>query len=227
MKIKLLFFLLLISERLMAQTDINSLPAKIIVSNKDTSKPVLLYISGDGGWNKFSTTLIQQFADNGYPVVGLDAKSYFWEKKTPKQTAADVQRLLEKYCKDWKRNKVLLMGYSFGADVMPFVYNNISADWQKKIKHQVLLSPSSKTDFEVHISEMLGYRRKNGMSVIAEVNKITTCNILFLFGDDDNDFPLKELSIKNYKNITLPGGHHFDNKPDEVFKNVQLSINSK
>ena len=224
MKYSILIFLWMISNNLLAQTGINSLPAKIISSNKDTSKPVLLYISGDGGWNKFSTALIQQFADNGYPVIGLDAKSYFWEKKTPKQTATDVRALLEKYGRDWKRNKVVLMGYSFGADVMPFVYNNLSADWQKKIKHQVLLSPSSKTDFEVHISEMLGYRKKNGMSVVAEINKITACNILFLFGDDDNDFPMNKLTIKNYKNVILPGGHHFDNNVNELVEKIAAEI---
>lgn len=222
MQYRVLILFIIIGTALRAQTDINSLPAKIIASNKDTSRPVLFYISGDGGWNKFSTELLQQFSDKGYPVIGLNAKSYFWERKTPKQTATDVQVLLEKYCKEWKRNKVMLLGYSFGADVMPFVYNNLSADWQKKIKHQVLLSPSSKTDFEVHISEMLGYRKKNGMSVVAEINKINSCSLLFLFGDDEDDFPLNELTIKNYKKLTLPGGHHFDSKVNELVEKIKL-----
>lgn len=221
MKFKLLYIFLFTSLCLKAQTDISTLPTKIIASNKDTAKPVLLYISGDGGWNKFSATLIQQFSDDGFPVIALNAKSYFWERKTPQQTGTDVQALLNKYVKEWKRNKIVLLGYSFGADVMPFVYNNLAAEWQKKITHQVLLSPSPKTDFEIHISEMLGYRRKNGMSVVDEINKITACHFLFLFGEEDDDFPMNEIKIKNYKNSTLPGGHHFDNNVNEVVSKIE------
>lgn len=207
-----------------AQTDINSLPTKILTSNKDSSKPVILYISGDGGWNKFSTSLIQQFAAAGYPVIGLNAKSYFWEKKTPQQTGADVQLLLDKYCKEWKRNKIILMGYSFGADVLPFVHNNLANEWQKKIKQQVLLSPSANTDFEVHLSEMLGYRRKNGMSVVDEINKTANCTFIFVFGEADDNFPLNQLKAKNYKNINLPGGHHFDNNVNELADKIEQEL---
>ncbi|MBI1782277.1 MAG: hypothetical protein HYR66_13080, partial [Sphingobacteriales bacterium] len=114
MKFKLLYIFLFTSVCLQAQTDINILPVKIVTSNKDTTKPVLLYISGDGGWNKFSTTLIQQFSDAGFPVIALNAKSYFWERKTPRQAGTDIQALLNKYVKEWKRNKIVLLGYSFG-----------------------------------------------------------------------------------------------------------------
>ncbi|RTL58423.1 MAG: hypothetical protein EKK37_08790 [Sphingobacteriales bacterium] len=224
MKFKLLYFFLLTSLCGFTQTDINTLPAKIIASNKDTTKPVLLYISGDGGWNKFSTQLIQEFSNAGYPVIALNAKAYFWERKTPQQTGADIQALLKKNVNEWKRSKVLLLGYSFGADVMPFVYNNIGEEWRKKITYQVLLSPSPKTDFEVHVSEMLGYRRKNGRSVVDEINKTTTCQFLFLFGEDDDNFPMSELKIRNYKNITLPGGHHFDNNVNELVNKIRQEL---
>lgn len=224
MRFKLLYCFLLTSFCVFAQTDINTLPAKITASNKDTAKPVLLYISGDGGWNKFSTALMQEFSEAGYPVIALNAKSYFWERKTPRQTGTDVQALLNKYVKEWKRDKIVFLGYSFGADVMPFVYNNLGAEWQKKISYQVLLSPSPKTDFEVHISEMLGYRRKNGLSVVDEINKTTECHFLFLFGEEDDDFPLNELKIKNYKNLTLPGGHHFDNNINELVNKIKQEL---
>lgn len=224
MRTGFLYILLLASLSVYGQTDINSLPTKIIASNSDTSKPVLLYISGDGGWNKFSISLLQQFSAAGFPVIGLNAKSYFWERKTPRQTGTDIQTLLNKYVKEWKRNKIVLLGYSFGADVMPFVFNNVGAEWQKKINYQVLLSPSSKTDFEIHLSEMLGYRRKNGMSVVEEINKTTSCRFVFLFGEEDDDFPINEIKIKNYKNITLPGGHHFDNNVNELVDKIRQEI---
>jgi len=38
-------------------------------------KPVLFYISGDGGWNKFSNAFIQNLNGKGYEVVGLNARN--------------------------------------------------------------------------------------------------------------------------------------------------------
>jgi type IV secretory pathway VirJ component len=164
---------------------------------------------------------MKTFAQSGYPVVGLNARTYFWQRKTPEQTAADVQALIDHYGKEWNRTKVILIGYSFGADVMPFVYNRLTTATQSNVVHQVLLSPSATTDFEVHVSEMLGYRRNNGKSVLDEINKSIHCNFLFLFGEADDNFPMNKLTIKRYKNLTLPGGHHFDNNIKEVVSTIQ------
>ena len=39
----------------------------------DTSKPLLFYISGDGGMNKFSNAVLQSFQKKGYGIVGLNS----------------------------------------------------------------------------------------------------------------------------------------------------------
>src|SRR4249920_3822451 len=129
-KIYILLFTLSVTMRLYAQnpSTLEQLPVNIVPAAGDSTKPLVLYITGDGGWNKFSKNLSQAFADNGYPVVALNAKEYFWKKKTPAQTAADVTRLIKTYQVKWKRKKILLLGYSFGADVMPFIYNLLPTD---------------------------------------------------------------------------------------------------
>ncbi len=46
-------------------------------------KPLIFYITGDGGFNEFSTALCKSLNKKGYDVFALDAKSYFYNKKTP------------------------------------------------------------------------------------------------------------------------------------------------
>ena len=63
-----------------------SLPLSLYAST-DTTKPLIFYISGDGGFNKFSTSFMQSLNKEGYAVIGLDAKDYFWNKKKPQEAA--------------------------------------------------------------------------------------------------------------------------------------------
>jgi type IV secretory pathway VirJ component len=192
----------------------DQLPFSIAPSGSDTAKPMVAYITGDGGLNKFSKSLCGQLALQGYPVVALDARAYFWKKKTPGQTALDITRLIRIYQQTWHRSRIVLLGYSFGADVMPFVYNNLRADIAARVLNLCLLSPSGSTDFEIHISVMLGAGFAGRENVVAELNKISTKPVTLLFGSDENEFPISHLKIKNYTVTRLPGGHHYEG--DEV-----------
>jgi len=218
-------FMLFCSATLVAQStnDISGLPVNTVTAVADSSKPFILYITGDGGWNDFSRSLSQEFAKKGYPVVALNAKKYFWDKKTAQQTATDVTRLITAYQRFWKKRKVILLGYSFGADVMPFVYNNLGKDLASQVININLLSPSAKTDFEIHIMVMLG-GSSGDESVTAAINKISGKPISLIFGENEDEFPIKELTIKNYVSVKLTGGHHYDGDEANVVNAVLKQV---
>lgn len=201
------------------RVDISSLPVNTVLSTNDTSKPFILYITGDGGWNKFSQALTSNMAANGYPVISLNANKYFWQKKTPEQIAGAITALIKNYQKLWKRKKVVLIGYSFGADVMPFAYNHLAKDITTNVENITLLSPSSTTDFEVHIMLMLG-SKGSGEIVSSAINKITDKPIIILFGEGENEYNSGELTGKNIIIEILAGGHHYDGKEANVVKTI-------
>lgn len=199
-----------------AATSTAALPVNIITSNTDSTRPLVLYITGDGGWNRFSKTLSTALAQNGYPVVALNAKDYFWKKKALAQVSSDITNLIKTYQVTFKRSKVILIGYSFGADVMPFVYNNLPAGLRSQVVNINLLSPSAYTDFEVHVLGLFGASITSGQSVVAEINKITAKPLTLIFGKGENDFQLNQLKIKNYTRVILDGGHHYDDNETKV-----------
>jgi len=185
---------------------------------------LVLYITGDGGWNKFSKSLSQALAGKGYPVVSLNAKEYFWKKKTAAQTASDISGLIRAYQRTWNRKKIILIGFSFGADVIPFVFNHLPADLSAQVVNISLLSPAPYTDFEIHISVMLGRGFYGGESVVSAINKITTKPLTIILGKGENDFPLTQLKIKNYVSIVLDGGHHYDGDEIKLCNTIILYI---
>ncbi len=220
-KITIPFILLLgIFNILSAQK--TSLPLTFYPS-ADTTKPLIFYISGDGGFNKFSTSFMQSLNKEGYAVIGLDAKDYFWNKKKPQEAATAIEEAINGSNKEWKKKNIVLIGYSFGADVSPFMLTHFSAALNNKINHLILLSPSAKTDFEIHVFQMLGWGKDAGESVPAEINKILK-PVTIIVGDGENEFPFDQLTIKNKRIIKMPGGHHYDGDVDALCKQVIQQI---
>ena len=94
MKKKITITLLTALLKLTAFAQTTALPLKEWNSTADT--PFVLYITGDGGFNSFSTNLCMAINKAGYAVSAINAKSYFWDKKSPEQTAADISAFLQK-----------------------------------------------------------------------------------------------------------------------------------
>jgi len=199
-----------------------SLPLSLY-SSPDTTKPLLFYISGDGGFNKFSTSFMQTLNKQGYAVIGLNAKDYFWSQKKPKEAASAIEKAIDESNKQWKRNNIVLIGYSFGADVAPFMLTNFSPALASKVARLILLSPSPKTDFEIHVMQMLGWGKGSGESVPNEINKITK-PVIFIVGDDEKEFPFSQLTIRNKQIVKMPGGHHYDGDVGALSKQVVAQI---
>jgi len=187
--------------------------------NTSVDKPLVFYISGDGGYTSFSEGVCATINKAGYMVTSLNSKSYFDDKKTPRQTTDDFVNYLNDQFNKRKDRQFLLIGYSFGADITPFVVNLFPDSIKKKLISVILLSPSTSTDFETHVWDKLGLKKKRSMDVVAEVNKLGTMKTAIILGNDD-DFPINSIKLKNYVHELLPGGHHYEGNTDEVAKTV-------
>lgn len=188
--------------------------------NASDQNPYVLYISGDGGFNEFSTGLCNAINHRGYAITALNAKTYFWNKKTPEQTTADVSTTIESQLAHRNNKNLVLIGYSFGADVMPFIVNRLSPALKARLLTVMLLSPSSSTDFEVHWSDFFGANKRRSMDVVSEMNKMQLQKTITIIGVEETHFPVKDIKLKNYTNENLPGGHDFDGNAEEVAKAV-------
>ena len=153
--------LVLFSATLKAQRRVSLSSFPLHTIQKNENRPLVFYLSGDGGWNKFSQNLTQELSDNGYAIVALDTKKYFWDQKSPVQFAADAEAIIEHYLKTWNKSSFAILGYSFGADVGAILPGNFSAGTNEKLKSMVFLSPGFSTGFVTKISNMLGFGGTN------------------------------------------------------------------
>jgi type IV secretory pathway VirJ component len=176
--------------------------------NKDA--PLALLISGDGGWYGFEQSIADYLSKEGIPTVGLDSKKYFWNRRSPEETSGDMATILNYYSKEWGRDRFLLIGYSLGAEIVPFIVNRVPEEMKSMIISAVLLSPATSTDFEIHFSNMLGMgNRQNTYNVMEEIIKMQAVPTLCIFGEGEKTRIPELLKGTSVKIKNLPGDHHY------------------
>ena len=211
----ILIFVLISAAPLKAQF-VADIPLIEFKATHDTSSYFIFYISGDGGLNTFSKNLCNSFSNSGVSVVFFNSLKYFWSRQSPDKAAADIGAAIAHYKNSWHKQLVQMTGYSFGADILPFVYTRLPLSLQVTTPSIALLSPSPSTDFEVHVAQMLGRKQGPGSDVVTELNKISGKNLLLLYGrKEDDPIDLKRLK-PGYKSLIIDGGHHYDKDVNRV-----------
>ncbi len=188
-----------------------SLPLTIVSATKKNTLPFVFMISGDGGWTSFDQSLAEALAAKGIYVVGLDAQKYFWNEKTPDNTAAEINKVILKYQAQFGKKNFILAGYSFGASVIPFLATRLPSDMEKNLKGVFSLSPDGEADFEIHISDMLNFGKAKGKyNVVSEMKKIKGLKPVCIFGKEEDDDGKAGFLKNGIKVINIPGNHHYD-----------------
>ncbi|MHB1922656.1 MAG: AcvB/VirJ family lysyl-phosphatidylglycerol hydrolase [Chitinophagaceae bacterium] len=194
------------------------LPVIILPATPHPNMPLVFIFTGDGGWKGFDQRLAHQFVEKGAPVVALNSLRYFWDRKTPDQATAAVAGLLKYYMRLWNKNRFILVGFSFGAEILPFIVNRLSPALSNKDHTLVFLSPGPSNDFDIHLSQMMDENRSWKYQVPPEISRIHGKNLLFFFGDSEKIYPVKTLPKHHCRVIYLKGGHHYEGNPVDISK---------
>jgi type IV secretory pathway VirJ component len=200
---------------------LKNLPLIEIPAKQNNEDYMALHITGDGGWGVTDKGIAKELAENGIPIIGLNSLKYFWKPRTPEEVSKDVQQIITYYMSSWKKNKVILIGYSFGADVLPFIVNLFPEELKSKIQLLVFLGPSKSAEFQFHLSDWLGGSSSGkGYPVQPEIEKLYGFKILCFYGEKDDDAICKRLNDSELKSIILPGGHRIGGKFDSIVREI-------
>jgi type IV secretory pathway VirJ component len=173
--------------------------------------PLVIFYSGDGGWRDIDKKIGAYLSDQGYFVVGIDSLRYFWRKKEPQTMAADLDRLIRHYGKQAQGTGVILVGYSFGADIIPFMVNRLSPDTRTELKLVSLLGVSHHASFEIRLADIVGGTNTDGPPTLPELLKMKGIPIQCVFGEAEQDSVCSQKELDAVVNrVEMNGGHHFD-----------------
>lgn len=178
----------------------------------DSPGPIFAVIySGDGGWRDIDKQIGEYLAEHGVSVVGVDSLRYFWNERTPPVMARDLDEIIAGYSADWKANKVVLVGYSFGATVLPFAVNRLSPENKAKVVQVSLLGLEPRATFSIQIAGWFGaVPGGDSPSVLPQVMKLGTKLVQCFYGEEEEETLCRSPKLAGAEIIRTEGGHHFD-----------------
>jgi type IV secretory pathway VirJ component len=174
----------------------------------------VVLLSGDGGWAGIDKGVAAALAREGLPVAGFDSLRYFWSARTPQRVAADLDRLVRYYAARWKRRHVVLIGYSQGADVLPFAINRLPPATRARVQSTVLLGPGQKASFEFHVANWVG--KSGDKPILPEAQRLSAVDTVCIYGTAEKDSLCPALSPQYARAVPLAGGHHFGGDYDKL-----------
>lgn len=172
-----------------------------------------LLVSGDGGWAPIDKGVARALAQSGVAVVGIDARTYLARRRTPDAVAADMARVLRYYLERWNRDRVVLVGYSRGADLAPFIVNRLPDDLRARVGLVAMLGIGQHAGFHVSLLDL--FRSTSNPSdppTLPEVEAAHRAGIplLCVYGVDEKESLCRDAGDSLMVRIATAGAHHFD-----------------
>ena len=178
--------------------------------SKLKSDTLAILVTGDGGWRAIDRDIAETLAARGVSVVGLISPEFFAERKTANESAHALSTLIDSYTKRWHRGRVILIGYSRGAGVLPFMVSRLSVKNRSRISVVGLLGLDPGIDFH-YSPKVLLWQADDDLSVPVkpELEKIRDRHVVCVAGSDDKDAMCRTLTVHTADVFLVPGGHHF------------------
>ena len=189
--------------------------------NPAPAGPLLaVVLSGDGGWAAGDKSLAKAFVAESVAVVGLNSPRYLEHERTPDEAAGDLARILRHFLYTWTRQQAIVVGYSRGADIGPFMLARLPSDLRKQVAMLVLLGPGQQASFKFNLLDVIrSHPDSDSLPVEPEVAKLRDIPVLCIYGTSDRGAICQLLSQAGLaRSITRDRGHvvHGDEGPTLV-----------
>ncbi len=192
------------------------LPLEEVPATKAGPDLMAVILTGDGGWAEIDKAIAASLAARGIPVVGWNSLRYYWRPRTPEAAALDLDRLLRHYLAAWGKSRALVVGYSFGADVAPFLVGRLPPATGARVAGLALLGLSRNASFEFHVTSWLGGGGEPRYSTAKEIEGLGGLRVTCIHGQEESDSACRALPAGAAHVVALPGGHHFGGDYDRL-----------
>ena len=186
-----------------------------------TSDRFAVLLTGDGGWRKVDESIATYLRAQGIPVAGVDVAVYFQTRRSPEESACALEQIVRTYQQRWQKPKVILIGFSRGADVLPFMASRLPGDILQSVQLVALLGPEPEIDFRFHPWWDLKryFRHEQQFPVLPEVEKLPANKVLCVYGQTEKNTLCTRLD-RRFTTVSEPGGHHFGGNYDAVARAI-------
>jgi type IV secretory pathway VirJ component len=188
----------------------------IDIPARDAKRLFAVIWSGDGGWRDLDKSIGEILAQRGGAGRGRRLPALFLERAHPDQVATDLARIFAAARKAWNTDEALVIGYSFGAGVLPFAVNRMPDAERKRIALLSLLGLEPNAPFSIEVTGWLGGSDAEAPLVLPELQRFDLSRLQCVYGEDEEDTLCPDPALAKAEIVRFPGGHHFDEDYEKV-----------
>lgn len=167
----------------------------------------IIFLTGNGGWRKLAQYVTAYLNSKNVSVVAVNIKKYLLSEKKPARIASDLEYLVDKYNSKWGMDKVVFLGYSMGAEVLPFAINRMDEKYLRELEDLILIGPWQKATFKVKLADYF-HEVNKGEDIYEELLKMKVIKSYVIC--DDNEYSICKKGLKGViDHDQISGGHHF------------------
>jgi type IV secretory pathway VirJ component len=190
--------------------DVADLPLTDIPATAGDAHRIAIIVTGDGGWAGLDRGVADALTAHGVRVIGFSTLKFFWHKQTPDAAAAAIARVIAHYGKSDPAAGFVLIGYSFGASLVPVVINRLPDVQRQRVAGGVMISPDDAAVFEIHVGDWFGSTHHDDSLPIGPEVAASKVPLVCVHGADEDDSFCRKPQPPHVRVVDLPGGHHYD-----------------
>jgi type IV secretory pathway VirJ component len=196
---------------------LSDLPLTEIAPQGASDHRIAIMLTGDGGWAGLDKGVAAVLSQHGVRVIGLSSLEFFWHKKDAAQITDAVARVIAHYSAHYSQARFVLIGYSFGASLVPVVGNRLPEAERAKVSGGVMISPDDAAVFEIHVGDWFGNTaHSDALPLGPEVAHVKVPLVCVSGETEDDAWCPVAAKLGPVKLVQLPGGHHYDGDYDKL-----------
>lgn len=183
-------------------------------------------ISGDMGLNLgMGGQIASRLAADGMPVIGVNSLSYFRHRRTLVEVAGLVEAVTRQALALPDIDRVVLIGQSFGADMLPTGIASLPPALRGKVALVALIVPATTAEFRASPTEMFSWGEPE-IDAVPAGRALTWVPALCISGADEVHSLCPSLKQPNMQHVVLPGGHPLHRDTAAVYKQIVAAIDA-
>jgi type IV secretory pathway VirJ component len=177
------------------------------VAHPNPARPAIVILSGDMG-NRLGMApkIAARLNERGYAVVTVNSLTYFSPRRTPGEAAALIDDAMARAMRLGRTDRVVLVGQSFGADMLHAGLAELPPARRQPVKSVVLVVPGEDIIFRASPIELAGLEVPD-QRALDTAARLTWVPVICIRGAEEGNSLCPELAMPNVWRIVLPGGH--------------------
>jgi type IV secretory pathway VirJ component len=184
---------------------------------------VVLLSSDIGFKTGIAPDIAARFAADGVPVVGVNMLTYMRRTRTPADVTSLIARAEQRALRLGHTDRVVLVGVSFGADMLHVGLVNLPASLRAKVTRVALIVPEDTVQFRASPNEIFDYWTPT-VDATPTARRLTWAPLLCIHGVEEPDSLCPLLKQPNARIVALPGGHPLHRDADAVYATLSRFV---